>query len=247
MARGQGLASALIGLPVREGCDHAEGRWLHTYCVPPSLPRKPSVQPGAGWGARNRLKGPAAPTGVLQTEPRCVHSAGLSGAGGRQEKPRKDTASFGGWPAPCPWTQALSWVLREAIPSAGILCALRCWGHPGQEESCLPRRAGCGTHGVHCKSLLRGRCSATGDVLKAATAEQSRGQGLLRAAGRQPGASWEGSGARSVSGTGRLGRGMRGLCREPGGAQRGCAERRQEAQAGGLSPSSHGPATPGGS
>lgn len=147
MARGQGLASALIGLPVREGCDHAEGRWLHTYCVPPSLPRKPSVQPGAGWGARNRLKGPAAPTGVLQTEPRCVHSAGLSGAGGRQEKPRKDTASFGGWPAPCPWTQALSWVLREAIPSAGILCALRCWGHPGQEESCLPRRAGCGTHG----------------------------------------------------------------------------------------------------
>ena len=102
MARGQGLASALIGLPVREGCDHAEGRWLHTYCVPPSLPRKPSVQPGAGWGARNRLKGPAAPTGVLQTEPRCVHSAGLSGAGGRQEKPRKDTASVWGLARPLP-------------------------------------------------------------------------------------------------------------------------------------------------
>lgn len=64
-----------------------------------------------------------------------------------RRSPGRTQHPFGGWPAPCPWTQALSWVLREAIPSAGILCALRCWGHPGQEESCLPRRAGCGTHG----------------------------------------------------------------------------------------------------
>ena len=90
------------GFRLGKGRDQAEGRCLHTYCMPPSLPRKPSVQPGAAGGARNRLKGPAAPTGVLQTEPGCVHSAGPSGAGGRQEKPQKDTASVWGLARPLP-------------------------------------------------------------------------------------------------------------------------------------------------
>ena len=142
------------GFRLGKGRDQAEGRCLHTYCMPPSLPRKPSVQPGAAGGARNRLKGPAAPTGVLQTEPQCVHSAGPSGAGGRQEKAQKDTASVWGLARPLPWTQALSWLSREVTPSAGVLCALRCQGRPSQEESCLPRRAGCGTRRVQCKLLL---------------------------------------------------------------------------------------------
>lgn len=211
------------------------------------FPGSPASSQGRGGGRGIRSRVLQHPPESCRQSPDVCTAQAPQGRVAVRRSPGRTQHPFGGWPAPCPWTQALSWVLREVIPSAGILCALRCWGHPGQEESCLPRRAGCGTHGVHCKSLLRGRCSATGDILKAATAEQSRGQGLLRAAGRQPGASWEGSGARSVSRTGRLGRGKRGLCREPGGAQRGCAERRQEAQAGGLSPSSHGPATPGGS
>lgn len=200
-------------------------------------------------GVRNRLKGPAAPSRVLQTDPRCVHSTGPLGAG-PQEKPREDTASVWGWPAPCPWTRVLSWVSGEGTPSAGVLCAL----HPAQEESCPPRRAGCGTHGVQCTSLLRGPCLGTGDVLKAATAEQSRGQGSLRAAGGQPGGS-RGT-ARGVSGGAwrqecerdrRAREGHAGALLGAGAPSESVKKGGGRHQLGGLSPSSHGPATPGGS
>lgn len=105
-----------------------------------SLPQKPSVQPGGGVGVRNRLKGPAAPTTVLQTDPRCAHSTGPSGAGPR-EKPREDAASVWGWPAPalghgcCPGSRVRGHRQRafsvpcdaKASSSGGKLCAPQGW------------------------------------------------------------------------------------------------------------------------
>lgn len=90
-----------------------------TYRAPIHFPGSPEPSQGAGMGLRNRLKGAAAPAGVLRTAPRCMHSVAHSGASavrpdlGPQEKPRKDTASVWRLPRPRPRTQALSRVSGE--------------------------------------------------------------------------------------------------------------------------------------
>ena len=214
---------------------------MHLLCAH-SLPRKPGAQPGGGDGAEESAQGScSARLGPADSTP-CMHSIAHSGASavrpdlGPQEKPGKDTASVWGLPRPRPRTQALS----------------RVWVRWQREQaSSVPRDAGASRSGGKLSGpqrRLRNPCGpvriadagpliSSGEVLKAATAEQSQGQDPPRTVRGAARVSREGPGTGSVSRTGGLGREAEGaLPGARGRPARGVQKEGQEAQPGGLEP-----------